>query len=590
MASVKDGNGNSFTLTPHSPSGTYAAQVGSASLAYILSAPSNISSTITVTLASSVEDTACFADSFQVASGYTAAFDSDAAGSGSSTAINTPSITPAASSELFYSVAIPYNHITAVGAPWTVSPDVVFNNGSGNAVPADGSAAAYDLSVSSALAVNMTASAANQYDTMEGAIEATSGGSGGNVSVSVSPSSYNLSASQTGQFTATVTGSSNQNVTWSISPDAGSISSSGLYTAPSTIPNNQTVTVTATSQANSTASGSATVSLTASASGPAVYYYSEDQLGTSRVITTSTGTICYDADFYPYGGERDVVDTCPQNYKFDSKERDAETGNDDFGARYYTSRLGRWLSADWSSVPVPVPYANLSNPQTLNLYAMVHDNPETFADLDGHCCDIWDAVDFVAGALNAYGSDNLAGVGRQQQETTAGRMGAAVGDAVATFEGSEKVGAGGAMVIASVPEDATGEGALLGVPQASIGSALAAQGSMEASQGGGNLLKSALGAKAGESGGPGAGKDFNDKTKAEAVQENQSANGGQAKCVFCGENVGPGTDNKTNIDHAQAKANGGTNNLNNANVTCEYCNKSKGKGSAPKTPKQPDQD
>ncbi len=35
-------------------------------------------------------------------------------------------------------------------------------------------------------------------------------------------------------------------------------------------------------------------------------------------------------------------------------------------------------------VPTPVPYANLANPQTLNLYAMVRDNPETFADLDGH--------------------------------------------------------------------------------------------------------------------------------------------------------------------------------------------------------------
>jgi hypothetical protein len=31
-----------------------------------------------------------------------------------------------------------------------------------------------------------------------------------------------------------------------------------------------------------------------------------------------------------------------------------------------------------------VPYADFINPQTLNLYAMVHDNPETFADLDGH--------------------------------------------------------------------------------------------------------------------------------------------------------------------------------------------------------------
>ena len=66
------------------------------------------------------------------------------------------------------------------------------------------------------------------------------------------------------------------------------------------------------------------------------------------------------------------------------KERDTETSNDDFAARYYSWRFGRWLSADWSNVPIAVPYANLSNPQTLNLYSMVADDPETFADLDGH--------------------------------------------------------------------------------------------------------------------------------------------------------------------------------------------------------------
>jgi RHS repeat-associated protein len=113
-------------------------------------------------------------------------------------------------------------------------------------------------------------------------------------------------------------------------------------------------------------------------------YYVEDMLGTSRVLTTNTGAVCYDADFYPYGGERAYTNTCSQNYKFEGKERDTETGNDDFGARYYSNRFGRWLSADWSAVPVPIPYANLSNPQTLNLYAMVADDPESFADLDGH--------------------------------------------------------------------------------------------------------------------------------------------------------------------------------------------------------------
>jgi RHS repeat-associated protein len=130
-----------------------------------------------------------------------------------------------------------------------------------------------------------------------------------------------------------------------------------------------------------------------------VYYYAEDMLGSSRTdppgstsrrpgrphsVQAGQTTPCYDADFYPFGGERVVTNTCSQNYKFEGKERDTETGNDDFGARYYSSRMGRWLSADWSSVPVPVPYANLTNPQTLNLYAMVSDNPETFADLDGH--------------------------------------------------------------------------------------------------------------------------------------------------------------------------------------------------------------
>jgi RHS repeat-associated protein len=118
---------------------------------------------------------------------------------------------------------------------------------------------------------------------------------------------------------------------------------------------------------------------------PNVYYYEADMLGSSRTTVVAGQTSpFYDADFYPFGGERAVTDTGVIKFKFEGKERDTETGDDDFGARYYNSRIGRWLSSDWSSVPVPVPYANLTNPQTLNLYAMVSDNPESFADLDGH--------------------------------------------------------------------------------------------------------------------------------------------------------------------------------------------------------------
>jgi RHS repeat-associated protein len=138
-------------------------------------------------------------------------------------------------------------------------------------------------------------------------------------------------------------------------------------------------------------------------------YYVEDLLGTSRVMTTNVGVVCYDADFYPYGGERTpITNSCSQNnYKFEGKERDTETGNDDFVARYYSNRFGRWLSADWSAIPVAVPYANLINPQTLNLYSIVGDDPESFADLDGHCDPLVCGAIAAAGALIVYKTVDL---------------------------------------------------------------------------------------------------------------------------------------------------------------------------------------
>jgi RHS repeat-associated protein len=66
------------------------------------------------------------------------------------------------------------------------------------------------------------------------------------------------------------------------------------------------------------------------------------------------------------------------------KERDAESGNDYFGARYYASSMGRFMSPDWSAKAEPVPYAKLGDPQTLNLYAYVGNNPLDRTDPTGH--------------------------------------------------------------------------------------------------------------------------------------------------------------------------------------------------------------
>lgn len=76
-------------------------------------------------------------------------------------------------------------------------------------------------------------------------------------------------------------------------------------------------------------------------------------------------------------------DRFPQ--QFTGKERDAETGLDYFGARYLSSAQGRWMSPDWSATPQPIPYADLRDPQTLNLYGYVRNNPTGSADADGHC-------------------------------------------------------------------------------------------------------------------------------------------------------------------------------------------------------------
>src|ERR1039458_10283067 len=70
------------------------------------------------------------------------------------------------------------------------------------------------------------------------------------VNLSVSPSAASLTVSNGQQFTAAVTGASNTGVTWSLSPAVGTLSSTGLYTAPASIASAQNITVIATSTAD----------------------------------------------------------------------------------------------------------------------------------------------------------------------------------------------------------------------------------------------------------------------------------------------------------------------------------------------------
>jgi RHS repeat-associated protein len=125
---------------------------------------------------------------------------------------------------------------------------------------------------------------------------------------------------------------------------------------------------------------------------PGTQYVSVDHLGSTRVTTgTDAGFDVQRFDYLPFGMDLAGIRPVGLGYgfngprvRFTGKERDSETGLDFFGARYFSAAQGRWTSPDWSEKPQAVPYANLYNPQSLNLYVYVVNNPLSGFDPDGH--------------------------------------------------------------------------------------------------------------------------------------------------------------------------------------------------------------
>jgi RHS repeat-associated protein len=112
----------------------------------------------------------------------------------------------------------------------------------------------------------------------------------------------------------------------------------------------------------------------------AVHYYFSNHLGSHTVVTNAVGGCEQDIEYYPYGGV--IADHCPtvaQHYKFTGKERDSESNLDNFGARYYGSSLGRFITPDDGSDQHP------SDPESWNLYSYVRNNPLSDTDPTGRC-------------------------------------------------------------------------------------------------------------------------------------------------------------------------------------------------------------
>ncbi len=122
-----------------------------------------------------------------------------------------------------------------------------------------------------------------------------------------------------------------------------------------------------------------------------IHYLVTDQLGTPRMILDQSGSLANVSrhDYLPFGEELGVNvggRTQAQGYgqadgtrqQFTGQQRDNETGLDYFGARYYASMQGRFVSTD----PV-LSSGHPMNPQSWNRYSYVGNNPLKLTDPNG---------------------------------------------------------------------------------------------------------------------------------------------------------------------------------------------------------------
>jgi len=199
--------------------------------------------------------------------------------------------------------------------------------------------------------------------------------------VTTAPAISNLSpASGIPNTTVTITGT-NLGTSGTVTFN-GTVASTGSWTSTSisaTVPDDVTtgnVVVTVSGQA----SNGVSFTVQCPNTGAGVFYYLSDVLGSSRIVTDASGVVCNESDFYPYGGERVVTTTLTDHYKFTGKERDGESGLDNFGARYDSSWMGRFMSPDPENMSG---FDHMDDPQGWNGYAYARNNPLVYVDPDG---------------------------------------------------------------------------------------------------------------------------------------------------------------------------------------------------------------
>lgn len=244
-------------------------------------------------------------------------------------------------------------------------------------------------------------------------------------------------------------------------------------------------------------------------------YITTDHLGSTRLISTGTSApvTFKDSDYMPFGQELSsgiggaargaTFDGLGNRLKFTGKERDAETGLDYFGARYFSGAQGRFTSPD-------APFADQrpEDPQSWNLYSYVRNNPLRYIDDDGR-----GARELWFGITNAV-SSNAGAVRRVSSSDSDVRRGQRIGDVVSFAGGLIEMAGGGTMSAGGAAACGTGVLCVAGAPAVVGGAAVAAHGAMLTGNATVNLMSPSDDAP----GSGGSGEDTPDpKSKPEAI-------------------------------------------------------------------------
>ncbi|HIP97517.1 MAG TPA: RHS repeat-associated core domain-containing protein [Anaerolineae bacterium] len=110
--------------------------------------------------------------------------------------------------------------------------------------------------------------------------------------------------------------------------------------------------------------------------GDVVYYLYADHLGSVSVVSDGSGALLAAQCYFPYGEVRWREGTLPTDFTFTGQRAEAGLGLLDYRARFYDPVLGRFVQAD-TIVPNP------GDPQDLNRYAYVRNNPLRYTDPGG---------------------------------------------------------------------------------------------------------------------------------------------------------------------------------------------------------------